>query len=163
MTLMKQLLSNYSAGQIFLFLILVGIAIKEIISFFDWASERLSKQVDKEKKPIKLEEKLSNAIEERNQQIKEIRQDQNKIEQSILAMNNKLNMLIDSDRDSIKAWITAQHHHFMEKGHIDYYSLDCISRRYEDYKRQEGNTFIDELMEEINELPKDDKKVVQEI
>ena len=73
-------------------------------------------------------------------------------------------MLISSDKDSIKAWLTAQHHHFMEKGTIDYYSFDCISRRYEHYKEEGGNTFIDDLMEDINNLPKiGDKKHIHSI
>lgn len=160
---MKELLSSYSMGQIFLFLIMAALAIKQLISFFDWASARVTKQVDKEKKPIKIEQRLTTAISERDQQIQQLRQDQARIEKSISQLDKKLNILIASDKDDIKAWITAQHHHFMEKGYIDYYSLDCISRRYEDYKREDGNTFIDDLMEEINSLPKDKKLIKEDI
>lgn len=155
---MKQLFSNYSAGQIFLFLIIFAIAIKQVISFFDWAIERMTKKVDKDKKPIKIEEQLNHISEKHEQDIQKIEQEQVKIENSIAELDRKINLLIASDMDDIKAWLTAQHHHFMEKGYIDYYSFDCITRRYQDYKIQGGNTFIDELMEEIQSLPKQNRK-----
>lgn len=156
---MKQLLSNYSVGQILLFLVVAAFAIKEFLSFIDWAHERMDKTVDKSRKTIKIEQRLDDAIEERKEAINELREKETEIEESIQKLDIKINMLIDSDRDDIKAWLTSQHHHFMEKGEIDYYSLDCITKRYEHYKLEGGNTFIDDLMEDINNLPKSGEKL----
>ena len=64
-------------------------------------------------------------------------------------------MLIDSDKDAIKAFITQRHHHYVyEKGWIDDYSLDCIERRYVHYNDQGGNSFIGNLMSELREIPR---------
>lgn len=156
---MKQLLSNYSVGQIILFLIIVAFAIKEFLSFVDWAHERMNKTVDKTRRTKKIEQRLDQAIAERNQKIQELQKKENEIEESIQKLDEKITMLIDSDRDDIKAWITSQHHHFMEKGEIDYYSLDCIARRYAHYKLEGGNTFVDDLMEDMNNLPKIGEKL----
>ena len=155
---MRQLLSTYTAGQILLFLVMTAIAIKEVISFFDWSKERMTKEVDKTKLPLKFQQQLNKLSKEHENDITKIEQQQTRIGESIAKLDKKLNILIASDMDDIKAWITAQHHHFTEKGYIDYYSLDCITRRYEDYKIQGGNTFIDELMEEIENLPKTKKE-----
>jgi hypothetical protein len=36
-----------------------------------------------------------------------------------------------SDKDSIKAFITKEHHYFCyEKGWIDDYNLDCLEKRF---------------------------------
>ena len=64
-------------------------------------------------------------------------------------------MLIESDRDDIKSFITREHHRFCyQVGWIDDFSLDCIEKRYKHYKNEGGNTFIDGFMEELRALPK---------
>lgn len=151
---MVQLLTNYSLGQILLFIVLAAIAFKQIATFLDWINTKAKSKVQKDELPETIAEKLQNAISEREDQIAYLQDNQLSIEESIRELNQKLNMLIASDRDDIKAWITAQHHHFTEKGSIDYYSFDCISKRYEHYKKQGGNTFIDDLMEDMIKLPK---------
>ena len=76
---------------------------------------------------------------------------------AIDTLTEKVNILIDSDKDAIKAYITQQHHYFTyQKGWIDDYSLDCIERRYDHYQDEGGNSFISSLMEEIRNLPKKD-------
>ena len=151
---MVQLLTNYSIGQILLFIVLAAIAFKEIASFLDWITAKAKVKVHKDEIPQNLAQKLEQAIQQREDQVAYLQDNQTQIEKAIHELNQKLNMLIASDRDDIKAWITAQHHHFTEKGSIDYYSFDCISKRYEHYKKQGGNTFIDDLMEDLIKLPK---------
>lgn len=161
---MIQLLTNYSLGQIFIFVVLAAIALKEVVTFLDWANEKARKKVKKEQQPQTISRKLDRAIQEQDEQIIEMKEDIIEIQQSIQKLNKNIEMLISSDRDSIKAWLTAQHHYFMEKGSIDYYSFDCISKRYEHYKDEGGNTFIDDIMEDINDLPKTgDKKNIHNI
>ena len=69
-------------------------------------------------------------------------------------MSKAINILIASDKDDIKAWITQQHHYFCyELGYIDDYNLQCIEARYVHYKEEDGNTFIDGFMKDIRNLP----------
>ena len=64
-------------------------------------------------------------------------------------------MLIESDKDDIKAWLTQQHHYFcFQKGYIDDYSLDCMEKRYKHYADEGGNSFVATLMSEVRALPK---------
>lgn len=57
-------------------------------------------------------------------------------------------MLIDSDRDDIKSYITREHHYFCyQKGWIDDFSLDCCERRYKHYSDEGGNSFIGQFMD----------------
>lgn len=155
---MEQLFSNYSFKQIFLFVIILTIAIKEFIVLLDWFNERINRKVDKDRKTTYIEKELHKQIEKKELQIVALQQSEKRIKESIQDLNKKINILIQSDQNDIRAWITAQHHKFMEKGSIDYYSFECISKRYEDYKEQGGNTFIDHFMEEIKSLPKTGSK-----
>lgn len=46
----------------------------------------------------------------------------------------KIDMLIDSDKDDIKSFITEKHHYYCYKvGYIDDFSLDCIEKRFKHY------------------------------
>lgn len=70
-------------------------------------------------------------------------------------MIGAVDMLIASDKDDIKAYITKEHHYFCyEKGYIDDYSLDCLERRYGHYKDEGGNSFAEDLMKDVRTLPK---------
>lgn len=161
---MIELLTNYSLGQILVFVAMLAIALKEAITFFEWLHDKAKKRIQKEQQPENISEKFKTVLKEKEEQLSNITAQMDEIQSSIHVINDKLQMLIASDKDAIKAWLTAQHHHFMDKGIIDYYSFDCISRRYQHYKEQGGNTFIDDLMEDINNLPKEgDKKNIHNI
>lgn len=63
-------------------------------------------------------------------------------------------MLIDSDKDAIKSYITKEHHYFCyQVGWIDDFSLDCLEKRYQHYEDQGGNSFIGGLMHDLRTLP----------
>ena len=161
---MIELLTNYSLGQILVFIVITAVALKEVITFFDWMHDKLKKRFQKEQQPQNISEKFNTVLKQKEQQLSEMASQIEEIQSCINNINMNLQMLIASDKDAIKAWLTSQHHHFMEKGAIDYYSFDCISRRYQHYKEEGGNTFIDDLMEDINNLPKlGDKKNLHNI
>lgn len=87
--------------------------------------------------------------------IESYEQEIDQIKTSIAQLSNKIDILVNSDKDAIKAFITRQHHYFCyDQGWIDDYSLDCIQRRYDHYRDEGGNSFIQDLMTEIKNLPK---------
>lgn len=139
---MLELLQNYTVAEIISFTILLALAIKAIISFLDWAKERLFKFFRKEEKGNSLDDTLSKIIESQEQLSKEIKK-----------INDTIKVLIHSDKDDIKSFITKEYHHFMAQGWIDDYSLDCIEKRYKHYIDEGGNSFIGQLMVEIRTLP----------
>lgn len=152
---MGQLLAKYSITEIVVFLVILGFAIKELVTFFDWAHSRLRKNFDKEDEHEEIKEQLDTVVNRLNDiethfntMINENRVKYNEMQQSI-------DLLITSDKDDIKAWITAQHHLFVyEYKCIDDYSLDCIEKRFAHYRDEGGNSFIELLMSEIRALPK---------
>ena len=137
---MLDLFKNYSLTDIIIFIITLSFAIKGIIDFYDWAKNRLTKTTDKIYTDKEMQKKVLDTLEFHNNQIDK--------------MSKAINILIASDKDDIKAWITQQHHYFCyELGYIDDYNLQCIEARYIHYKEEDGNTFVDGFMEDIRKLP----------
>lgn len=139
---MLELLQSYTVTEIISFTILLALAIKAIISFWDWAKERLFKFFKKEEKGNSLDETLSKIIQSQEQLSKEVKE-----------INDIIQILVHSDKDDIKSFITKEYHYFMAQGWIDDYSLDCIEKRYKHYIDEGGNSFIGQLMIEIRKLP----------
>lgn len=153
---MIELLSKYSLTEIIIFVVLFSLAVKGLITFYDFIVERinkvLGKKIKKEKEKSEIEERLDGL----ENKISELNADHEMYKESIANICDKINLLISSDKDDIKSFITEKHHYFCyEKGWIDNYSLDCIEHRYEHYVSEGGNSFVHTLMEELRALPKE--------
>lgn len=149
---MKDLVGTYSAQEILLFLVTFALAIKGFVSFWDWGYARL-KQVFK--KESDQEQELDSIQKQFDEHLKSYEIMQDSQNETLRLLTEKINLLIDSDKDSIKSFITERHHHFCyEEGWIDDYSMDCIERRFRHYTDEGGNSFIHDLMEELRALPK---------
>lgn len=152
---MLKLLQQYSVTQILVFICILAAAIKGVISFADWGYDRIRQVFDKEYKQQTEKEKIYRKLEADYAAIEELKNRQAKISDSLDKLGNKLDLLMDSDRDSIKSFLTRQHHYFCyQKGWIDDYSLECCEKRYGHYKDEGGNSFIEGFMEELRGLPK---------
>lgn len=137
---MIELLNNYSLTEILMFIIMLAFAIKGVIDFYDWAKKRIKEPVDKTYTEKEMKQKVLGTLESHNEQIDKI--------------SKAIDILIASDKDDIKAWITEKHHYFCyELKYIDDYNLQCIEARYKHYKEENGNTFIDGFMADIRMLP----------
>ena len=152
---MLQLLQTYSIQNILIFIVILALAAKSVISFFDWAKERIQKVFNKQHSKLSKKERLEQRLQHGSQIMKKLQTDQEATDKILEGLSNKIDMLIESDRDDIKAFITREHHYFCyQVGWIDDFSLDCIEKRYKHYKDEGGNTFIDGFMEELRALPK---------
>lgn len=141
---MLELLTTYSIVEIISFLVITAGALKGFVSFWDWATARLKQVFKKE-----------NQRESDSEQIKKLTEQQKVTDKKIEKIINAIDLLTQSDKDDIKAWITEKHHYFCyEKQQIDDYSLDCIEKRYNHYKDEGGNSFIDDLMSDLRSLKK---------
>jgi hypothetical protein len=152
---MLDLLSNYSLSEILTFLVIICLAIKGFITFWDWAVDRLRKAFNKETQQKTEMVAIQEQINQCDNNFKKVSDNQAKFEEKLTALIDKINLLLDSDRDDIKSFITKEHHYFCySKKWIDDYSLNCIEKRYSHYVEEGGNSFVENLMNEIRELPK---------
>ena len=152
---MIELFTMYSLSEIVTFLVTFALAIKGLVSFLDWAVERIKKVFKKQDKKNREKEILEEKLLLGNEKIRTIEKEQEETREFFKEMSKKVDLLIESDKDSIKSFITKEHHFFCyENKWIDDYSLDCIERRFSHYKDEGGNSFVEELMEELRALPK---------
>lgn len=70
-------------------------------------------------------------------------------------MHSQIELLIESDKEDIKAFITREYNYWVfQKKEIDPYSFASIKARYDTYIKENGNTFVKELFAAINDLPR---------
>lgn len=150
------LLSTYSLEQILVFIIMLSLAIKGGVDFYDWVKKRFNTTIiDRENQNKKKEE-----ITENIDKLFEMQKEQSA---AIDKLTKSVDLLLRSDRDDIKAWITQQHHHYCyELKYIDDFSLDCIEKRYTHYKAEGGNSFIEDLMTDLRSLKKVSSTLVRQ-
>lgn len=152
---MEKLLAAYSITEILVFIVVLALAIKGVITFYDWAKERLQRVFDKEYNATTEKQQLENRLRQGSETMDKLAKNQAEMAAVIQKLSDKIDMLIDSDKDDIKSFLTREHHYFCyQKGWIDDYSLECCERRYAHYKDEGGNSFIEGFMEELRKLPK---------
>lgn len=159
---MIALLQHFSLSNIIIFAILLALAIKSLVSFFDWAHERLKIAFDKQHNILTDKEKLERRLQKGSQIMDALQQNQEETDKILQKLSEKIDILIDSDKDAIKSFITNQHHYFCYTvGWIDDFSLDCIERRFKHYEEEGGNSFIENFMNELRDLPKMPPQMVE--
>lgn len=163
---MVELLTTYDLSEILIFIVLLAVAFKAVSSFIDWARDKRRKVTLKEMQPDELAKQITQETSDREKQIQELKIQKEKegaelrqqivgIAAQVSSLTDKINLLVESDKDDIKAFITREYHYFCEqKGWIDDYSMDCIERRYNHYVEEKGNSFVKELMEHLRALPR---------
>lgn len=154
MTVFEKLLQNYSIGELIMLGILVALSIKGLINFYDWGADRIRKAFHKQSKTEKEKQDILDRLDAQTNATNALVNEIQNVRKEEEALRNKLDILFESDKDDIRAWITQQHHHFMSLNYIDDYSLDCLERRFKHYQEEGGNSYIEDLMKDLRSLSK---------
>ncbi len=138
---MENLLNTFDLKTIIFVLFMTAVAAKELIQLYQYFRGKIygkyEKQDNKKEKIDSMEKSVQSIL--------------NEIEE----MNKKLTLLQESNRDSIKSWIVRLYHKYKEDDtELDSMQMDLLERRYQHYKDQGGNSYIDELMEELRSMYK---------
>lgn len=156
---MINLLQRYPISEILIFIVLLALAIKGVISFIDWVNEKIRKVFNKEHNKIDEKKEVENRLNQHDQLILSLQQQQVDMDKGVKQLAAKIDILIASDMDDIRASITKDHHKFCyQKQWIDDFSLECIEKQYSHYVEEGGNSFIKGFMDELRALPKQDPK-----
>lgn len=145
---MMELVESYSLHEIVIFLVIFSAAIKGIFDFWDWLKAKVYNHFNKEQSAQDKDVK-------QDETIKQILATQEILKAENQEIKDCLQLLIESDKDSIKSFIIKEHHYYCyEREWIDDYSLDAIERRYKHYTDEGGNSFVHTLVEELRALPR---------
>lgn len=69
-------------------------------------------------------------------------------------IEDKIDKLMASDIAAIKSWVSRMHCELKKQGWVSKYDLESVESRYAIYKEEGGNSFVEDLVEEIRKLPK---------
>ena len=151
---LEELLKQYDLTSLIILIIGLLSVIKYVVELIKWfftgSRNFFKKETDKEEKEKKIQERIEKNEEQINQLIGLHKETENKID----FLSKSVNVLMDSDKDDIKAWITEQHHkyYYSRSKAIDTYTYQCIKNRYRHYKDEGGNSFIDKMIADIDQL-----------
>lgn len=152
---MLQLLQKYSISDILIFIVMLAIAIKGIFTFFDTIGAKIKLAFNKKYNELTKQSQLVQRLEKTDKTLISLKNQHNYYDNALEKIKEKIDTLIESDKDDIKAYITREHHYFCyQKGWIDDFSLDCIEHRYNHYEKEGGNSFIAHFMDQLRALPK---------
>lgn len=143
--------------------IMIFLALRGIIEYRNWIKTVTDEAYEKRKKQEERDQRVEKMVADYNKELINISQAIEYIKKSLTKLDSQVDNLTKSDKDDIKAYITNQYHYFVDgKGWIDDYSMDCIEKRYDMYKTYKGNTFIDDLMEQLRALPRNyDDRIIK--
>lgn len=161
---MIELLQTFSVNQIIVYTIMLGLAIRGMVSFFQWGVELYKKRFNKDYKEVNKEKKLEEhymiCLKQHKETLEKYSSLENKVDdlteafmKKIDVIENQVAQLTRSDMHDIKGWIVEKHHKFMKQGWIDDFTMDILEKRFEDYTREGGNSYISGLMDELRALP----------
>ena len=151
---MIALLQHYSLSDILIFTVFLALAVKSLISFFDWAYVYIKKVFNIHHSKINQKQALERRLQKGSQVMTELKNNQQTTDEILKDLSAKIDLLINSDKDDIKSYITREHHYFCYKlGYIDDFSLDCIEKRFKHYSDEGGNSFIENFMKDLRALP----------
>ena len=71
----------------------------------------------------------------------------------INANRDQLDVLIASDKESIKSFIVSCYYQAKSDGYVNSHLMQIIEERYETYKKENGNSYVGGLMNELRAFP----------
>ena len=152
---MEHLLERYNITDIIVFIVLLAAAFKGVVDFIIWGKNNIKKVLDKEHANRTNANNINNKISANEERIKKLEENQIEINKTLQKLNNKIDILVESDKDDIKSFLTRNHHYYCyTQKWIDDFTLDCCEKRYRHYKDEGGNSFISGFMDDLRSLPK---------
>ena len=115
---MVELLQHYSLSDILMFTILLALAIKSLISFFDWMQQHVKKIFNKEHFKINEKEELERRLQRGSEVMTTLKANQettdtilndlsakiSEVEKALRSLSTKSQGLLDSDLASFKSF-----------------------------------------------------------
>lgn len=152
---MLDILKQYQLYEVLTVLVAFAFGVKGFITFYDWAVGRLRNVFSKENLEQTEKKELKEKIKSYDIKLDTFSQSQESLIKCIDSLSDRIDLLVNSDREDIKAFIVREHHYFCyQKEWIDDYSLECLEKRFKYYNLEGGNSFIESMMNEIRALPK---------
>ena len=140
-------------------IIILGIGIPSILKFINWCKSLYGKRKNFHDTAFAEGQVAEQQKEAEAALVNELKEKQGTLETQLsnLAvqvknLTDKVDLLMESDVQAIKAWLKDEHEKWTHLGWIDNFSLDLIKKRYAIYVKEHGNSWAEDLMRDIDKL-----------
>lgn len=124
----QELLTAYSVDEILMFLVLLVGAVISAIKAFEYLNDKMELVMTKKLKSRKFGERLD-------------------------SLEESMDILLESDKSRIRGEIVREYRYFVRQGYIDAFTLDYLHHQFESYRKLGGNSYIEQVMDELDNLP----------
>lgn len=153
------LFTQYSFSSLVVLFVTILVAIKFGGDLWDWFSAKFLRLFDKKTKKQAEHDKLVETQENILQEIGEIKKAQRDFQEEAL---KKFETIEEDQRltkkrlqENSRSYLIDAHHKYVyEIGSIDELALQSLERRFMYYTMSGGNSFIENLMTEVRQLPR---------
>lgn len=128
-------------------------AVKSAVDLADWVREKYNRRFNKDHSALEKEEDTEENYNELKNQYGTLMSEIHGLNQRMENIESQLIQLTQSDMHDIKSWMVEKHHQLTEAGWVDDFTMDTIEKRFDDYKKENGNSYVEGLVNEIRALP----------
>lgn len=155
MEIISGLFATYSIEAVIIFVIMVLLAVKFVWELVVWFRDKIKYGFTKQRETEEMTEDFKAEFRKLNDRLDTVEERFNKIDKSNENTNRRLSFIEERQQENTKSFLIDAHHKFCYQiKAIDDINLQSIERRYMYYKAAGGNSFIDQLMQEIRALPR---------
>lgn len=128
--------------------------VNELSDKIDVLADTINNKLDQVNKDIEQNHTINNnKINEMSREIQKHTLELTEIKKSLEGTNDKVKLLVESDKEDIKAYVTQEYNKWIPQGHIDLITLQSIEARYSKYVEEKGNGFVKKMIDDLRNLP----------
>lgn len=154
---MMDLIAKYTVEQIIVYAAILALAIKGVVEFIKWCQglykDKFNEDYNEKTKEQYCEVQIGEFIQSNKRLEQKLDNITTTMNEKIDKIEDQLTLLSSSSRNDIKAWMVETHHKCMKEESIDDFTKDVVERRFEDYEKLGGNSYIKNLVSQMRELP----------
>ena len=149
------LFTQYSVEELILLIIIVLFVLKALNEIFSYFYEKLKSHFGIETEKEQWKDDLMNKLQSIEDEIKILENQNKKTHQHQKELDSTVALVQERLQENTRSYLIDAHHKFCyEVKAIDDLNLQAMERRYLYYKTAGGNSFVDNLMDEVRLLPK---------
>ena len=149
------LFTQYSAGEVILLLVIVAFSVKAVAELWNYFYKKAKDYFGFKNNKDKWENSITDSLQNIKDDMQILRDQNHQTHAHQKEMDNSIALIQERLQENTRSYLIDAHHKFCYEVHaIDDLNLQAMERRYLYYKTAGGNSFIDNLMDEVRSLPR---------
>lgn len=149
------LLTQHSVEELILLIIIILFVLKVLNELFSYFYDKAKNYFGIKNEQESWEKGVSESLQDISDEIKVLKEQNKKTHQHQKDIDAAIALVQERLQENTRSYLIDAHHKFCYEVHaIDDLNLQAMERRYLYYKTAGGNSFVDNLMDEVRTLPK---------